>query len=54
MNLGHLLRLYTEFENECQLRNIQPSFELFNLWAETTHRFFLATDNGLFEEFSAA
>ena len=45
--------MYTEFEKECHVRDIDPSFELFNLWAETTHRFFQATDNMLFEELAA-
>ena len=54
MNLGKLLLLYREFENECQSRDIAPSFELFELWAETTHGFFVATSNTLFDDLTKA
>jgi len=50
MNLGKLLLLYREFEKECQSRNFAPSFELFELWAETTHQFFVASCNPLFDD----
>jgi hypothetical protein len=50
MNLTKLFLLFREFETECHTRNIEPTFELFELWAETTHTIFVASSNSLFEE----
>ena len=54
MNLGTIFRLYTEFEHECHVHNIEPSFELFKLWAETTHQFFFGTDCAFINDIAAA
>jgi hypothetical protein len=37
MELGTLVSLYQEFERECALRNLPPTFITFTLWVEVTH-----------------
>lgn len=54
MSIYTLIQLYSEFESECTVRNIAPSFDLFTLWAETTHKMILASNPALLEELALA